>query len=282
MTFAITLLVLFAAVLHAAWNAMVKSTGDQLVIMTWIAGSSTVIAAPFVLYFGIPGAAVWKFLIAAACFHTAYMLLLVRAYSLSDFGKVYPLARGFAPAVVTLAGFVLLGEVLSTHAILGIALIVIGTASLALRNSHASGAPRDLRGVGYALATGIAIAGYSVIDGVGGRTAATPLMYIAWLFLLEGIPITVIALIRLGPQQLLISRSTIAKGVGGAAMSIVAYGIVIWAMTRAPLGAVSAMRETSVVFGALLSGWVLKEGLGPFAVAAACIVAAGVILLRVT
>lgn len=280
MSASVTFLVLLAAILHAVWNAMVKSTGDRLVMMAWIAGSTSVIAAPLAFFVEPPSWEVAQILAVAVCIHTAYMLLLMSAYEHGDFGQVYPLARGFAPAVVTMAGLMFLGEELAPHAMLAIGLIIAGIVSLAWRRRNGEADPRELRGVTYALATGLAIASYSVVDGVGGRTAATPQAYTVWLFFIHGIPITLIALYRRGPAKLLASRKVALAGIGGAVMSMLAYGIVIWAMKSAPLGPVSALRETSVVFAALISGLVLKEGLGPRALIAACVVAAGVVLLR--
>lgn len=256
---------------------MVQSTGDRLVMMAWIAGSTSVLSIPVVLYSGIPAWPVWPYLFGSVCIHTAYMLLLVRAYTHGDFGQVYPLARGVAPAIVTLFGFSFAGEALSSSAVLGICLVTIGIASL---SRGEFGFDRDLRGVGYALATGFAIGAYSVVDGVGGRVAHAPVTYIGWLFLLHGIPLTVITLVRRGPRAMFSSRTVALTGMGGAAMSMLAYGIVIWAMSHAPLGPVSALRETSVVFGALISSFILKERLGPSRILAASIVATGVILLR--
>lgn len=261
---------------------MVKSTGDRLVMMAWIAGATSVIAAPLTFFVEPPSWEVARILGVAVCIHTAYMLLLTRAYTHGDFGQVYPLARGFAPAVVTMAGLMFLDEDLAPHAMLAIGLIIAGIVSLAWRRRPDGEAePRDLRGITYALGTGLAIASYSVLDGIGGRTAATPQAYTVWLFLLHGFPIALIALYRRGPAKLFASRNVALAGIGGAAMSMLAYGIVIWAMKSAPLGPVSALRETSVVFAALISGLVLKEGLGPRALIAACVVAAGVVLLRV-
>lgn len=280
MSLTVTLLVLLAALLHAAWNALVKATGDRLVIMAWIAASTSIIAIPFALALGPPDREIWPFLLVSLGIHTGYMLLLVSAYTHGDFGQVYPLARGFAPAVVTLAGFLFVREALSQYTTVGIAMIAAGIISLAWRRSGDAAGRRDLRGVGYALATGAAIATYSVVDGMGGRAADTPLVYTAWLFLIHGIPITIITLVRRGPAQMLVNRRVIFTGIGAAAMSMLAYGIVIWAMNSAPLGPVSALRETSVVFGAIISSLVLKERLGPVALIAALVVTGGVILLR--
>ncbi|MCB1694305.1 MAG: EamA family transporter, partial [Pseudomonadales bacterium] len=184
---------------------------------------------------------------------------------------------GVAPALVSITGFAVAGEVLSGVSALGICVITAGIVSLSLN----SGKSRDVqRGVGYALATGLAIAGYSVVDGIGGRVAGTPLSYIGWLFLLHGIPLTAITCWRRGLPVVFGNRRVALTGIGGAALSMLAYGIVIDAMSRAPLGPVSALRETSVVFGALISAFALKEGLGRIAAIAALLVSGGVILLR--
>ena len=258
---------------------MVKANGDRLVLMAWIAGVTSLIALPLVFFVEPPSWEVLQILGLTVCIHTAYMLLLLSAYAHGDFGQVYPLARGFAPAVVTMAGLAI-GEELAPHAMMAIGLIVAGIVSLAWRRKNGDADPRDLRGITYALGTGLAIASYSVVDGIGGRTAATPEAYVFWLFLLHGIPITAIAFYRRGAAKVFASRKVALAGVGGAVMSMLAYGIVIWAMKSAPLGPVSALRETSVVFAALISGLILKEGLGPRALIAAGVVAAGVVLLR--
>lgn len=278
MTLTITLCVLLAAILHAAWNAMVKSTADRLVMMTWIAAATSIIAIPFIPAVGVPPRQAWPYLGVTICIHTAYMLLLVRAYSHGDFGQVYPLARGLAPALVTIAGFIFAGETLSPVPITGICLIALGITSLAWRRKP--GVARDMHAIGYALATGLTIATYSVIDGMGGRVADTPLQYATWLFLLYSGPLVLVSLARRGPAAIFASRRVALTGLGGAAMSMLAYAIVIWAMRYAPMGPVSALRETSVVFGALISGYILKEGLGSFAIVASAVVALGVILLR--
>lgn len=275
----VTFLVLLAAVLHAVWNAMLKSTGDRLVIMAWIAASSSIMAIPFAIAEGVPAWPVWHYLLAAICIHTAYMLLLVGAYTHGDFGRVYPLARGMAPAIVTLAGFLWVGERLSPLEVVGICLVAGGIVSLAGRRRD--GAVSDPRGIAYALATGLSIATYSVVDGLGGRAAATPLQYVAWLFLTYGVPLCLVALAMRGRRAVFAGRRIAVTGIGGGAMSMLAYGIVIWAMRGAPLGPVSALRETSVVFGAVISAVILKEGLGPIAVVASIVVAMGVILIRI-
>lgn len=278
MTLSVTLLVLVAAALHASWNAMVKATGDRLVMMAWIAGSSALMAIPLALYTGAPAWPVWPYLLATVCVHTGYMLLLVAAYDHGDFGRVYPLARGAAPAIVTLGAFLFADEALSRTALLGICLVAGGIVSLAWRKSRE--AIEDPGGVGYAMATALTIAGYSVVDGLGGRVASTPLEYTGWLFVLYAAPIVLITLWRRGFAVVFSNRKVAITGIGAAAMSMLAYGVVIWAMSRAPLGPVSALRETSVVFGALISGYVLKEGLGRLAMLAACVVALGVVMLE--
>ncbi|MDZ7684770.1 MAG: EamA family transporter [Gammaproteobacteria bacterium] len=277
MTLTVTALVLAAALMHAGWNAIVKSNADRLISMSWIAAFTSVIAIPATFLVPLPGVDAIKFLAVSLAIHTAYMLLLVRAY-VWDFGQVYPLARGLAPVLVTFYGVVILGETLTTSTLVAIGLIAAGIVSLSLRrgqvsaNSHLS--------VVYALATGLAIACYTVVDGIGGRTATTPISYVVWLFAVHGIPITVITFLRRTPADLFGDHRLIVQATGGALMSVLAYGIVIWAMARTPLGPVSALRETSVVFAALISSIVLKEAGGRFVLAATSVVAAGIILLR--
>lgn len=278
MTLTVTALVLAAALMHAGWNAIVKSNADRLISMSWIAAFTSVIAIPATFFVPLPGVDAVIFIAVSLVIHTAYMLLLVRAYVWGDFGQVYPLARGLAPVLVTFYGVVILGETLTTSAFVAIGLIAAGIVSLSLKRGPMSA--NSYRSVGYALATGLAIACYTVVDGIGGRTATTPISYSVWLFAVHGIPITVIAFLRRTPADLFGDHHLIVQATGGAVMSVLAYGIVIWAMARTPLGPVSALRETSVVFAALISSIVLKEAGGRFALVATCVVAAGIILLQ--
>lgn len=244
-------------------------------MMTWIAGSTSVIALALTPFVPAPEAAAWPYLLTSIAVHTCYMLLLVRAYR-GHFGQVYPVARGMAPLLIVTAGYFLADEELSAQGLAGILLTVLGIVSLA-RPGRA--VEQDVSGLFHAIAVGAMIAAYSVLDGLGGRAAGDPLSYIVYLFLLHGLPVTAIA-IALRGRQLIASLRVMMTGFGGAAMSMVAYGIVIWAMAEAPMGPVSALRETGVIFAAMISAWILKEGGGGRVFLAVGLVTTGVILLR--
>ncbi|MCE9650204.1 MAG: DMT family transporter [Parvibaculum sp.] len=273
------MLVLLAALLHAVWNALLKSNADRLSMMAFVAGGGSLLMLPLVAFVPYPSWDLWKVILLSLALHTGYKIFLVKAYTHGDMGQVYPLARGTAPAIVTLVGFLFLGEKLPLIATVGIIVILAGIVSLAWRSKNGARGASDPRAVFYALGTSGFIAAYTLNDGLGGRMAETASAYVIWLFVLDGISITAIALWRRGPA-LLRPRRDMLIGLGGGFISTVAYWIVIWAMSVTPLGPVAALRETSVVFGALISGLVLKEGLGLRAIVAACVVAAGVILLK--
>lgn len=269
---------MLAALLHAVWNALLKSNADRLSMMAFVAGSGSLMMLPLLPFVPVPSWEVWQIILLSLVLHTGYKVFLVKAYTHGDMGQVYPLARGLAPAMVTVVGFLFLGEQLPLTATLGIAVIILGIISLAWRKGEA-GVAKDHRAVLYAIGTSCFIAAYTLNDGLGGRTAESAMAYVVWLFALDGISIFAIALWRRGPA-LLKPQKAWAYGAGGGFISLVAYWLVIWAMSITPLGPVAALRETSVIFGALISGFVLKEGLGPRAIVAACVVAGGVILLK--
>lgn len=274
------MLILLAALLHAAWNALLKSNADRLSMMAFVAGSGSLMMLPLLPFVPLPSWEVWKIILLSLVLHTGYKLFLIKAYTHGDMGQVYPLARGFAPAIVTIIGFLFLGEKLPLTATLGIAVIILGIISLAWRKNNGTGSLlENHRGVLYAIGTSCFIAAYTLNDGLGGRAAESATAYVVWLFALDGISIFLIALWRRGPTLLRPQRDWL-NGAAGGAMSTVAYWLVIWAMSITPLGPVAALRETSVVFGALISGLILKEGLGWRAVAAAGVVATGVIMLK--
>lgn len=280
MTLAVTLAVLASALLHASWNALVKTGADRLMTMGWIAASTGLVALPLLFFVPVPTLDVWKILALSFVLHAGYKLFLVKCYEHGDFGQVYPLSRGLAPAIVTVVGVFWLKEILPTAAFVGVGLIALGIVSLAFRRTNGAGLPNDPRALGYALVTSLFIASYTLNDGVGGRVAESPHVYVIWLFFFDGLIFFLLVLARRG-RKFLVPQKAMALGLAGGIMSVIAYWLVIWAMTLAPLGPVAALRETSVVFAALISGLLMKEGLGWRAIAAACVVAAGVVLLKV-
>ena len=279
MSLTVTLAVLASALLHASWNALVKTGADRLMMMGWIAAATGLVALPFLYVMPVPPADVWKILVLSFALHAGYKLFLVQGYRYGDFGQVYPLSRGLAPAIVTIVGALWLGEILPPLAFVGVGLIALGIVSLAFRRTNGAGLPNDPRALAYAFGTSLFIAAYTLNDGLGGRIAESPHIYVIWLFAGDGLIFFLIVLARRG-RAFLKPQRAMAYGFAGGVMSVVAYWLVIWAMTFAPLGPVAALRETSVVFAALISGLLMKEGLGWRAVAAACVVAAGVIMLK--
>lgn len=248
-------------------------------MMAFVAGSGSLMMLPLLPFTTFPDWHLWKIILLSLALHTGYKVFLVQAYTHGDMGQVYPLARGLAPAIVTIVGFLFLGEQLPLIATLGVAVIILGIISLAWRKRKDPSLPHDHRAVLYAIGTSCFIAAYTLNDGLGGRIAVSASAYVIWLSALDGIGIAAIALWQRGPALLKPQREWLIGAAGGA-MSIIAYWLVIWAMSITPLGPVAALRETSVVFGALISGLILKEGLGWRAVLAAGVVAAGVIMLK--
>lgn len=274
----VTLLVLLAALMHASWNAFVRANEDRLSMLGYIAAGSGLAAVPFLPFLPVPAANVWPLLLLSVGLHTGYKLFLAQAYEHGALGHVYPLARGTAPVLVTIVTFVFFGERLPLLALAAVALIAGGIVSLAMQKNGAASASAEA--VTYSLITSVFIASYTMADGFGGRLAVTPLVFTVWLVVLDGIVFLAVIAWRRDMRLFLTPTRASVLGLFGGVVAVVGYGIVIWAMSVAPMGPVAALRETSVVFAALISAIVLKERIGPVAIAAACAVAAGVVLLR--
>lgn len=248
---------------------MLKTGADRLWWMTMLCLASGVLAA-LVLPF-VPAPASWPYIAGSAAIHIAYQFLLVHTYSRGEFSQTYPIARGSAPLMVALGGFLLAGEALTVLEMLGIATVSGGIIALAFQNRrfHAEAAPA-------ALATGLSIALYSITDGIGGRVAGNPVAYLAWMTLLWSVVVVVIYVSRRSVRSLFArpSRDLLAAS-GGGVIASVGYGIIIWAMTVSPMGPVSALRETSVVFAAVIARLFMAERPGRYRILASTIVAVG-------
>ncbi|MEU9704387.1 DMT family transporter [Streptomyces sp. NPDC047981] len=274
--------VLLAAVTHASWNAMAHTIRDQLLSFTLISGGGALIGGVAALFVPLPAAGAWPYLAASAVLHVAYMMLLMRSFTLGDFGQMYPIARGTAPLAVTFLAAVFVDEIPSGPQLAGVAVACAGLTGLALWGIRGSGRRPDWAALLAAGATGLAIAGYTVVDGVGVRASGTPLGYIAWLMLLEGVAIPAYALwTRRGalPSQL---RPYAARGVLGAALSVAAYGLVLWAQTRAALAPIAALRESSIIVGAAIGALFFRERFGGPRIAAAGLMVVGIGLMLTT
>lgn len=280
MTSGVFALVLGAALFHAAWNALVKVNGDRLIMIAVMMMSQATVAIMVVLFVAFPTPDAWLCIGASTAFHTAYYLFLVNAYRFGDLSHVYPVARGSALLIVAVMSTAIIGETLSRQATLAVALIALGIMSLTLTRG-ASGF-REPRAIPFALGTGLFIAGYTVVDGLGGRLADSAHSYIFWLNLFDGIPITILALYLRRGQVFAQVRKSWKPGVLAGIISLFAYWIVIWAMTQAPIALVSAVRETSMVFAVLFGVFFLKERLDLARLASTVITLFGAVMLKLS
>ncbi|WP_055532881.1 DMT family transporter [Streptomyces graminilatus] len=277
MTPVVTAAVLLAAVTHACWNALAHRVTDKLVGFTLIAGGGTAIGLVAVPFLPVPAAGAWPYLVASALIHVAYYALLMRSFRLGDFGQAYPIARGTAPLVVTVLAAVFAHEVPDGWAAAGITLSCAGLTGVALWGLR--GRRPNWAAIGAALATGLTIASYTVVDGLGVRASGSALAYIAWLMVLEGLAVPAYALYRWRGQFLARVRPFAAVGLLGAALSVLAYGLVLWAQTRAELAPVAALRESSIIVGAAIGAVFFKERFGAPRVAAAGLLVVGIGLM---
>jgi drug/metabolite transporter (DMT)-like permease len=270
-----TALVLLAALLHASWNAVLRGGRDRLWSMSVMClgiGLPALAALPFVPR---PAAASWPFVLASGVLHLGYNLGLVRMYRLGSLGETYPIARGSAPMLVALGAALFAHELPNALALAGIGLVSCGIFALAVQGRRLAGVA-----LAAALVTGLVIATYTVVDGLGVRRAGTDAGYIAWIFGLELALVPVFIGIRGASGLAAPARAFVAPLLGGV-VSLVAYGIVIVALAAAPMGPVAALRETSVVFASLIGWMFLKEPLTVWRLAACVVIAAGAFCLGV-
>lgn len=277
MTPLVTAAVLLAAVTHATWNAIAHQITDKLVGFTLIAGGGSLIGLAMMPFVPVPAAGAWPYLITSAVIHLAYYVLLMKSFRLGDFGQAYPIARGTAPLVVALLAAVFAHEVPDGWAAAGIALSCAGLTGVALWGLR--GRRPNWAAIGAALATGLSIAAYTVVDGLGVRASGSALAYIAWLMALEGIAVPAYALYRWRGRFLATVRPFAAVGLLGGALSVTAYGLVLWAQTRAELAPVAALRESSIIVGAAIGAVFFKERFGAPRIAAAGLLVIGIGLM---
>jgi drug/metabolite transporter (DMT)-like permease len=275
MTPAIAILVLFAALLHASWNALLKGGRDGLWTMTVMGIATCLACAILVPFMPLPATASWPYIAGSALLHVGYNAFLVRAYRRGDFGSVYPIARGSSPLLVTLGASLVAKEWPADAGITGILLVSSGIISLAFRGRRL---PES--GIFYALGTGAFIAAYTITDGLGGRLSGNTVSYTLWLCLLWGATaLPIYFLRRPGKAVWRGLRETGIAAVGGV-VSLAAYGIVIFAMAHAPMGSVSALRETSVLFAVLLARIFFNERLTARRIVSAIVIAMGALCLE--
>jgi len=268
--------VLCAAVLHATWNALVKPAADRLALLAVMGVASTAGCLALIPVVPVPARGSWLALGASVVLHFAYNLLLIGSYRDGDFNQVYPLARGSAPPLVALGAVLVAGEHLTPLQTAGLATLSGGLLLLALGGRMAS-----RRAVLLALATGCAIATYTVVDGVGVRASGSAAGYAAWLFALGGLtaPTLRVVLAASGRPLARVPRALVVRGAVAAALSVTAYGLVLWAQTRGALAVVAALRETSVVFAGAIGALQFGEELPVRRIAAGVVVSGGAAIL---
>ena len=278
MTTTVLVAVLTAALLHASWNAIAHGITDRFVGFGLISAGGTVCAGFLLPFTSLPDPASWPYLAVSVVLHVGYLAFLMLSYRLGDFGQVYPLARGLAPLVVTLAAALLIGERLATSHLVGVLVVSGGLLSLVF----VAGRPERSQtpAIAAALGTGLMIASYTVIDGMGVRLSGDPFSYTIWLTFLHFV-IFAVALVALrGPSLFSQLRLSWWQGLLGGAISIAAYGLVLWAQTQSPLAAIAALRESSIVFGAIIGALFFREEFGRARILAAAAVTTGIVLLN--
>ncbi|MBK0372605.1 EamA family transporter [Streptomyces sp. RB110-1] len=275
-------MVLFAAVTHAGWNAITHRIKDEPACLSLVGAGRTLCGADQACLAPLPAPAAWPYLTASVIVHIAYQVALMRSFRLGDFGQVYPIARGGAPLLVTLFAVLALGEHLNGASAAGVAIVMTGIAGLALwgvrdRTSRPSGPA-----VAMAATTGVMIAAYTVVDGVGVREAGAALGYTAWLMLLDRLAIPAYAAATQHAALAARLRPVLVPGLAGGVLSVLSYGLVLFARTRAPLAPVAVLREFSVIAAAAIAAFLFKERLGGPRIAAATLMATGIALMLST
>jgi drug/metabolite transporter (DMT)-like permease len=272
----VTLAVLAAAVTHAVWNAIAHGIKDQTLAFALIGVGGAAVSVPLVIVAAIPRSSSWPYLLASVAIHVFYNLLLMQCYRLGEFSQVYPLARGVSPLVVTILAAVFVHEHLALLQIVGVTVVSAGLVFLVF------GGRRPGRGAFLAaVGTGLTIAAYTTVDGVGVRLSHSPVGYIGWLMVLESLCVPLFALVRRREVLLKQPPRILLSGLAAGALSVLAYGLVLWAQTRGALAPIAALRETSVIFGAIIGTVIFREPFGRNRIAATVLVVAGIVLLNV-
>jgi len=272
--------VLFAAAAHAGWNATIKRGIEPLLVTVLIAIGAGVVALPFLPLVGLPAGPAWPWVIASVIIHLGYFAGLIEAYRTGDMSQVYPIARGSAPLLTATISTTWLGEALGLVGWIGLLSLVCGVFLLSLRESGDL-AKLNRRAVGFALFTALTICAYSVVDGVGARISGNAHAYTVALFIGNAVVMALYGVARRGAKIVPDMSPFWRTGLAGGGLQLGSYWVAIWAMTVAPIAVVAALRETSVLFGALIAVVILKEPLRPIRIVAALLIVAGLMMIKV-
>lgn len=277
MTISVFCILLFAALLHASWNAIVKASGDKMYAAIGVSGSAALIAMVALPFVPQPTLASAPYLVLSSALQVVYTVLVAKTYQVSDMSQTYPLMRGTAPLLVAIVSVAVLGDSLSPLAWSGIAVICLAILAMAF-NGRAS----SRTGIILALINACFIAGYTLVDGTGVRLSGTALGYTLWSFFMNGFCLLSWSMVARRREASRYLRQHWKTGLIGGLSTMGSYGLALWAMTQAPLAVVAALRETSILFGAIIALVLLKEKLIALRIVAACGIAAGAILLRLS
>lgn len=270
-------LVLIAAALHAMWNAVVKAAKDKHAATTLVAGGAAALAVILLPLVPPPAPASWPLIITSGVLQIVYYPLIAKTYRQSDMSLAYPLMRGTAPLLVALSSAFLIAEAISWIAWVGIAAICFGIATMAA-DAHA----HSKKGLYLVFVNALVIAAYTIIDGIGVRRSGAPLAYTLWIFLLSGAPFVLHAFLTRKKALLDFTSRQWPIAIIGGGGTVVSYGLALWAMTKAPIAVVAALRETAILFGMVISAWLLHEQVRRTRLVAAGLIATGAILLRIS
>ena len=278
MTSTVFSLVLTAALLHAVWNSMTKSSGKPELTIASYQLVGTIVCIPLAIWLPLPNTSCWPMIIGSVIIHNFYYFTLAQAYRFGDLSQVYPIFRGSAPILVACGAAIFAEEHLSIASIIGISFISLAIVSLAFRSTTFGQMPP--KALIWAVITATLIASYTVIDGIGVRASDNPLSYIVWLFILEVVPIGTILLITKRPEWTKYFLENQLKIFAGGVSSSLAYGMVIYAMGLGAMAIVSSLRETSVIFAAIIGVIWLREPFGTARIRAAMMIFVGILLIR--
>jgi drug/metabolite transporter (DMT)-like permease len=270
-------LLIFSALLHASWNALSKASGDPLISITIIMATGGVCGLPLMFWFPLPGEETWKWLLISACVHYAYQLSLIRAYQLGDLSQIYPIARGLAPLGVAILAAIGAGEILELGQVLGLALAAIAIVSL---GTAGAGGMLPGREVWLAVLTAVMIGAYTYTDGRGVRSVDQISIFIGWSFFLGCVPMVLTTLIIRRRDALSAFRRHGPQAISGGLMATLGYSIALWALSRAPMATVASLRESSVLFAAILGTRLLGESFGRRRIVSAIVLVIGLVMVQ--
>lgn len=271
--------VLFAALLHATWNALIKSSADKLLDAIVLCVAAGLLTLPALLFLPVPARESWPMLAGSTAVHVVYFTLVVLAYRNADMSFMYPLMRGTAPLFTAILAVAVLGENIGFGGWLGVALLCVGVAALALDGWRAGNISARTWAIGLANAT--VIVAYTVIDGAGARAAGNAWSYAMWLFALIAVPMLGLGCVLRGRAMIALSLAAWGRGLVTGLCGVGTYAIALWAMTQAPIALVAALRETSVLFGVAIATLLLHEKFGRARWLAVALVVAGAAAMKI-